>query len=1130
MQLQRGHHLYSATDLVAFLECEHLTTLDLQHLVTPMQKTADDEAAELIARKGDEHERAYLAALRSEGRQVVDIAADGGSVDEKVLRTLQAMRDGTQVIYQATLRDGAFFGHADFLCRVERASALGAWSYEVADTKLARQPKAKFVVQLAFYSHLLECAQGIAPLQMRVVLGDRSERGFRCADYMHYFRALLARFVERVGANGAQAPATYPVPCAHCDLCHWRERCEAKREADDHLCRVANITRVQTARLQDAGVTTLERLGALPVGAQVQRMQPETLVRLRSQASLQAHARRTGERCVEVLPLDAARRRGFYRLPVPDDGDLYFDMESDLLEDDGLEYLFGVWFREGGDWRFRAFWAHDRAEERVAFEQFTDFVVERRRRHRGAHVYHYASYEETALKRLALLHATREVDVDNLLRQGALVDLYKVVREGIRISEPSYSIKSVERFYRSAREGEVQTAAASIVYYERWRETGDAQLLQDIEHYNRDDVLSTQQLRDWLLTLRPAGLPWATHEVIALGETETALTKAEGRLVPYRGMLVDTLPADRAAWSGEHRMAELTYQLLDFHRRADKPAWWAMFARMDLTEDELIDDPECLGGLQLDEAIPPFADKKSTIYTFIVPEQETKLGDGSECTRADTGQALGKLALDESARRARVRVGPTKEALPARVSLGPGKPIDSDVIAGALYRFADSVIEGDGCYAAVRSVLRRDIPALRGRASGEPIVPAGVDVLQGAIDAVRAMDETHLFIQGPPGAGKTYTGSRLVVDLLRRGQRVGITSHSHKAINNLLKCVVEVALAEGVDFRGCKKCSKDEASAFEGRLIDNVDKNEAVFGGGYQLMAGTAWLFADPCADQLLDCLFVDEAGQVALANLVAMGTSARNIVLLGDQMQLGQPIQGVHPGRSGESSLEYLLDGAATIAPDRGIFLATTWRMHPDICRFISDAVYDGRLEPEATNVRRQLVLAADAHRLLRPSGIVHEPIEHSGCSQRSEQEAVLVREVLASALRQHYTDRRGVRHAMTLDNILVVAPYNMQVNLLKSVLPAGARVGTVDKFQGQEAELLIVSMTTSSEQDLPRHIEFLYSKNRLNVAISRAKCLAIVIASPALMAIKCSTPEQMALVNTLCWVAEVGGSRSYA
>lgn len=262
----------------------------------------------------------------------------------------------------------------------------------------------------------------------------------------------------------------------------------------------------------------------------------------------------------------------------------------------------------------------------------------------------------------------------------------------------------------------------------------------------------------------------------------------------------------------------------------------------------------------------------------------------------------------------------------------------------------------------------------------------------------------------------------------------------------------------------------------------------------------------------------------VSLANLLAAGTSARNIVLLGDQMQLSQPVQGVHPGRSGDSALDYLLDGASTIAPDRGIFLAKSWRMHPGVCGFISDAVYDGRLEPEAGTVRRTLVLGDAAHRLLRPAGIVHAAIEHEGCSQRSEEEAELVSAVYASALQQRYTDREGALHPMTADNILVVAPYNVQVNLLKRVLPPDARVGTADKFQGQEAELVIVSMTTSSEQDLPRNIEFLYSKNRLNVAISRAKCLAIVIANPALMSIKCQTPEQMALVNMLCWVAEVG------
>jgi hypothetical protein len=407
------------------------------------------------------------------------------------------------------------------------------------------------------------------------------------------------------------------------------------------------------------------------------------------------------------------------------------------------------------------------------------------------------------------------------------------------------------------------------------------------------------------------------------------------------------------------------------------------------------------------------------------------------------------------------------------------------------------------------------------------VVPPGQDIVQDSLAAAMAMDGTCLYVQGPPGSGKTYTGSRMIAGLLAAGQRVGIMSNSHKAINHLLKGVMQVAAERRLAVQAVKKAARDRPdTAYDedpGGVV-NLYQNGDVWASGAQLVAGTAWLFADPAAEQALDVLFVDEAGQVALANLVAAGTSARNIVLLGDQMQLSQPVQGEHPGRSGDSVLDWLLDGAATIAPDRGIFLATSHRMHPRVCRFISDAVYDGRLEPEEGNERRTLVLGAGAHPLLRPAGIVHAAIEHEGCSQSSEAEAVLAAEIYASALRQHRTDKEGVVHPITAANILVVAPYNVQVNLLKRLLPADARIGTVDKFQGQEAELVIVSMTTSSEQDLPRHLEFLYSKNRLNVAVSRAKCLAIVIANPALTAIKCHTPEQMALVNTLCWVAETG------
>jgi uncharacterized protein len=459
------------------------------------------------------------------------------------------------------------------------------------------------------------------------------------------------------------------------------------------------------------------------------------------------------------------------------------------------------------------------------------------------------------------------------------------------------------------------------------------------------------------------------------------------------------------------------------------------------------------------------------------------------------------------------------------MSIGSAGPIPTKPLKEALFRFADNIIRKGNRYQALKTLLFQELPHIRDLRPGEPIIAESTDALLQIIGAVANLEDSYLFIQGPPGAGKTFTGAHIVVELLRRGFRVGISSNSHKAINHLLKSVETIAKRKKVQFCGAKKAvTNNPDSLFGGEMIQDVLKNDDIYGVGWQLVAGTAWLFSAEPMDGTLDFLFVDEAGQVALANLIAMGTCARNIVLLGDQMQLGQPIQGIHPGRSGESALDYLLNGLATIPPERGIFLKTTWRMHQDVCRFISEAVYDGRLEPEPANNTQCLILGKKAGPTLRSTGVCYVPAEHNGCSQRSEEEAVLVLDLYRNLLKQHYRDKNGKEHSMTGDHILVVAPYNMQVNLLKQTLPKGARVGTVDKFQGQEAEVVIVSMATSSGDDLPRHIEFLYSKNRLNVAISRAKCLAILVANPALMAIRCTTPEQMALVNTLCWVREYG------
>ncbi len=1129
MQKRDGGLLFSASDLVNYLECEHLTTLDLVDLDTPLPRTNDSDEAKLIQAKGFAHEAEFLAALKRQHERVIDIGQGHTTVAEKVDATIQAMKDGYDIIFQATLQDGCFIGYADFLRKVHRPSQLGAWSYEVLDTKLARSPKAKFIVQLAYYSGMVATVQGKAPQLMHVVLGNKTEVAYRYADYARYLGTVTERFLARVSSGPTD---TYPVPCEKCDQCKWKGLCEERRLQDDHLSQVANITRLQIKKLEAGDIKTLEALATLPATASVPKMTAETLDKLRHQARLQFQARQRGERQLELLPQVEGEQRGFARLPKPAEGDLFFDMEGDPLEEGGLEYLFGLYLFEGGEPIFKTFWAHSRAEEKLAFEAFMDFVTGWLRRYPDAHIYHYAAYEQTALKKLMSLHGSREAEVDNLLRAQKLVDLYEVVREGIRVSEPRYSIKNIEHFYLESRTGDVKSAGASIVYYERWKETREAQLLQDIADYNLDDVRSTYELREWLLSLRPAGTPWffgaacEKKDVPEVGE----LTEAEQTLVIYRERLVDLLPQDRTTWSATDSLNELAYQLLDFHRRAAKPEWWAMFARMEMTEEELLEDGECLAFLRADPANPPLKQGGSIRYTYLHPEQETKLRTAAQATIAQTGKPVRKLVIDDEARRVSFHSAVKNEPLPSAIALGPGMPVSSKSLVAAVFRFADSLIREDRRYPALQDFLTQRVPSIKGHPQGAPIVnPAGSSIDEIA-QVVANLDDSYLFIQGPPGAGKTFTGSHVIVDLMQRGFKVGIASNSHKAINNLLAGVEKVAQQKRFRFSGGKKCTAgNSATEFGGQFIEDVFNNDDIStfldgADAYQLVAGTAWLFADAKMDQKLDYIFVDEAGQVAVANLVAMGTSARNIVLLGDQMQLGQPIQGVHPGRSGESSLEYLLNGTATIPPERGIFLATTWRMHPDVCRFISDAVYDGRLVAEPGNATQGLVLNDAAHPSLKATGISYVPAEHDACSQRSQEEAQVVLELVTSLLTQHYRDKKEELRPLTLDDILIVAPYNMQVNLLTKVLPEGARVGTVDKFQGQEAEVVIVSMATSNGDYLPRDIGFLYSKNRLNVAISRAKCLAVFVANPALMAIRCSKPEEMALVNTLCWVKEIG------
>jgi predicted RecB family nuclease len=1121
MHKHQGQIRFSASDLVNFLGCRHATFLDLRQLAAPIKLAEDDSTRKLLQQKGLEHERRYLETLRAEGRSIAEIP-DKIELQERVALTRKAMEEGVDVIYQGVLVGPPWLGYADFLIRADGIkSKFGDYAYEIADTKLAHTAKPKHVIQLCVYADLLAAEQDAVPKRLHVVLGSGTTESLETNDFIHYFGVARDRFREFVD----NPPTSYePEPCAHCEFCRWSEHCKAHWEEIDHLSRVANISSANIDRLAGAGISTLAQLASAPIDLKVPRLQAETYTRLRAQAALQRLKQKTGTDEVEILPL--AEARGFARLPQPDPGDIFFDMEGDPLFEGGLEYLFGLVHIEGSDEIFTPFWGHDRDAEKRAFEATIDFMVDRFADYPDAHVYHYAAYEAMALKNLAMRHGTREFAVDQMLRKGKLVDLYKAVREGIRVSEPRYSIKNLETFYwKGKRNDEITSAGQSVVIYEEWRQTKEDKLLEDIRRYNEVDCRSTLACRDWLLTLRPPETAWFTGPSVTPTDTdkEAERLEAEKRAQEAIAKLVAGAPEAELPWR------RTLGHLLEFHRRAAKPGWWAAFERSEMAEDALIEDAECIGGLRAAKDIAPYPEKQSLVYTFRFPPQDFKMRVGGKPLRADTLKPTGEIFdLDEKKGLISLKIGKRSATPPEAFALIPEAPINDKVIRAAIQRCADAVSSNAKGYTAVRDILRKVLPRLHGCSRGDDILSSKKGLLAGAIEAIQSLNDSYLLVQGPPGTGKTFTSAHAIVALLKDGKRVGVSSNSHKAINNLLKEVERVAVEQRVKFAGVKKSSEDDDSSLEsgGQIVDVYD-NELAADPKYQLVAGTAWLLARDEFDKTLDYLFIDEAGQVSLANVVALGTSARNIVLVGDQMQLAQPIQGVHPDESGLSALDYLLGDHATVPPDLGVFLSVTRRMHPDVCRFVSESFYEARLNSDATTNGQKIV---DSPRLtalsLPATGIQFFPVAHDGCSQRCEAEVDRIAHLFSGLIGQAWVDQTDKQRKIGIDDILVVSPYNMQVALLENRLPSGARVGTVDKFQGQEAAVVLVSMATSSAEEMPRNIEFLFSRNRLNVAISRARCLSIIVASPRLLEVPCITLKQMQLVNSLCHFARLAAS----
>ena len=1106
--------VFSPSDLITFMESEYASVMErlkLEDSSIAELMDAEDVVLASLQQKGYAHEDAFTERLKTLGKDVLETKR--ATPQQTFDATLEAMKAGQEVITQGYLSLGQFGGFTDYLVRVPGASNFGDYHYEVWDTKLSKKLKPYFAIQLCSYIEMLEAIQGVRPKQMVVVLGDDSQARLNVDNYFAYYQNLKSAFL----AFHAEPPKGLPDPNISKSYGRWSDLAHKQLVERDHLSLVANISRSQVKNLEKAGISTMQALADSELTS-IPNMSSDVFARAKAQAKLQIASRGKEKPDYIILPHETGGQRGLAILPPHSGNDVFFDIEGYPHIEGGLEYLWGnTYFDKSGTKQFKEFWAHDHKQEKLIFTEFIDWIYGLWLEDPTMHVYHYANYEIAAIRKLMGRYGVCEEKVDNLLRNNVFVDLYNVVRHGIMIGEPRYSIKNVEHIYRGKRDTDVASGGESIVVYESWRENPDgltwetSKVLNSIRDYNIDDCDSTQELTVWLRDEQ------AKHNIAYLvpdGEGEKEVPDEVTDITQLRDRLLAASEAEedvkRAA------LLEVLAWSLEFHRRENKPTVWKMFERLGWSELEFYEDMNCLAGLTRTPTEPylPTARSKNFIYEYAYDTNQPFKGSGKKfyvlgeekmkIERRDYDPDAGLISFSYN------------EPLPKRLNILPDEYVGPKPIPGAIKAVIETQLETDFEPCAIVDFLTRSCPRIAGFSGGD-IIRTEADFMAEIIQAATNLENSYLCIQGPPGAGKTYTAKHIIGELLRQGKRVGISSNSHKAIINLMKGVAEYVEKESIDCTIVKAGGDKEDAIFE---RDNVNYVASVTKFTPQdgcCFGGTAWAFSNEHVKESFDYLFIDEAGQVSVANMIGMSQSCSNIILMGDQMQLGQPIQGTHPGESGMSILDYLLEDHATIPSDIGVFLPKTFRMHPNVCDLISRQVYEGKLSSD--EVTHKHIVETSGPLITQPSGVCFVPVAHEGNTQGSPEEvehiSAIANELIGSP---YWPDPEGNERVIGWGDILFVAPYNYQVNLLRADLGDEAKIGSIDKFQGQESPIVILSMCASDAADSPRGIDFLFSKNRLNVAISRAQALAIVVGNPKLAQTSVNSLKQMEQINFFC------------
>jgi len=1147
----------------------------------PATKPLDD----LLFEQGHEHEQVLLEQLEDEKHSVYRQQPSKENAPpqaEDYEETKQAMRDGYQYIHQAALCNQEIRGWADLLERIEEPSELGSWSYIPIECKLSGHPKPIYIVQACAYCELLEPILGYWPDRFKLYLGG----GVRFQEYgiekfESWYKLLRQRYRDfRAAFDSSQTPEDAPG-----DHGTWDPFIKQRLEQARDLTLVAGMRQNQRTTLRAAGITTLDALAAWPQDKKIADLDQALLIRLKDQARIQCESekRSDGVPAHEVRPPEQ-QAKGLDMLPAPDWGDIWFDMEGypNPLNGEKLEYLFGACYRDNNssEIKFLPLWAHNRADERQAFDDFVNWVEKRRTSYPNLHVYHYASYEKTALLNLASRHQIHQPQIDQWLRDELLVDLYPIVRHGVLVGAPSYSIKKVERLYGGPRQEDVESAADSVVQYAQWRKSGQpttpgeapdhSPLLKELLEYNEKDCQVTEGLHRFLLEL-PALKPfsyrpnkWGTAALAEAEEKQTTvyLKQLEVAAQELLAELGDPAPSAKEK-AGKRRpivdgqgdapgprgmsrnLHRLLGQLIDFHEREGRVEWGEFFRRLQMTPEEREDDSEVIAAAEL-VAVEQIKKSFGFRYSFnatqplklsaregrqprfaVVPLQRdgNRLHPLEHLTLADgkAWEAEGLLHKDHADQ---VTIKVTGAALAKAVNLrGDQLPQTADLIPlpKLIYRsmLKDLVRQAEGWVherqpfppALLHLLERRGIPHLV--ELNQRICEAPTTTTSELTAFLKQADGLGLCLQGPPGTGKTTVTGSVIAQLVQAGQRVAVCSNSNEAINNLLlktqahldeaRCTALVVKVSSGSSHDADVTSLASSKAQALKESDRPDR-PAVLGGTVFTLVKEAYDGAP------FDLLVIDEAGQVSLTNLLFISRVARNILLVGDQQQLSQPSRADHPGESGLSCLDYVMENHDVVPKDRGVFLGTSWRMPPSLTAVVSELFYEGQLQAANGNVANRVSWSG------QEQGLLFKAVEHAANSTISDEEVDQIAQLVDQLYGRPYQLANGEQGELSRDHILITAPYNLQVNRLKQRLDAKARIGTVDKFQGQQAPVSIHSLTASDGDSAPRGLDFLLDANRLNVAISRAQCLSIVVGSPRLATGISNSIANVERLNRLC------------